>query len=126
MDSDDDIAAFIERYIHCDIPEDEELAELVCRVQKHRHSATCRRHGHCRFHYPRPPSPLTVIARESNLSEDSDELMASLHTIRNNLDAKDIPSDISLDDLLEKANITLHNYIRALKTSSKGNSIVMK
>ena len=45
-------------------PESAELAELVCKIQKHRHSATCRRHGSCRFHYPRPPSPFTVIARE--------------------------------------------------------------
>ena len=56
---------FYEKYIHCDIPDDEDIAILICRVQKHRHSVACRRHGQCRFHYPRPPSPITVIAHEN-------------------------------------------------------------
>ena len=62
-------------YIHCDIPDDEHLAKLVCKVQKHRHSVTCRRHGHCRFHYPRPPSPVTVVARECNHSVEAENLI---------------------------------------------------
>ena len=66
VDSDQDIIDFIEKYIHCDIPDDEDLADLICRVQKHRQSVACRRHGHCCFHYPRPPSPVTVIAEPLN------------------------------------------------------------
>ena len=126
IDLDEDIVAFIEKYIHCDIPEDEELAELVCKVQKHRHSATCRSHGHCRFHYPRPPSPLTIIARESNHPEETQQLAASLHIIRTIVDNKDTSFDVSLASLLKKADISEHSYVQALKICSKGNSIVMK
>ena len=126
VDSDEQIVAFIDKYIHCDIPEDERLAELVCKVQKHRHSVTCRRHGHCRFHYPRPPSPVTVVARECNHSVEAENLMTSLCAIRTILDDKNTPRDISLSDLLRKAGISLDAYIQALKICSKGNSVVMK
>ena len=125
MDSDQDIIDFIEKYIHCDIPDDEDLADLICRVQKHRHSVACRRHGHCRFHYPRPPSPVTVIARE-NHSKEAEQLMASLVRVRSILDDKNSTSDISLGDLLNKGKISLDAYIKALNICSKGNSIVLK
>ena len=64
VDTDEDVCTFIDQYVKCNIP-DEELAQLVSKVQKHGHSATCRRDGKCHFHYPRPPSPETVIARQS-------------------------------------------------------------
>ena len=124
VDPDTAISDFVDRYIHCKIPQDEQLAELVCKVQKHRHSATCRRHGNCRFHYPRPPSPVTVVARESDHFEESQQLTESLLAVRKCLDANDTPSDISLDDLLKTADISMDNYVRALKVCSKGNSIV--
>ena len=44
VNTDEDVCSFIEQYVKCSIPE-EELAQLVYKVQKHRQSATCRRHG---------------------------------------------------------------------------------
>ena len=61
VQDDEEVCKFIDRYVHSNVPEDEEMAELVTKLQKHKHSATCRRHGSCKFHYPRPPSPVTVI-----------------------------------------------------------------
>ena len=54
-----------DRYVKCDVPDgDDDVAQVVYKVQKRKHSARCRRNGRCRFHYPRPPSPHTLIARE--------------------------------------------------------------
>ena len=64
---------YIDKYVKCDILDDRELAEFVCKVQKHKHSATCRRNGECRLHYPRPPSPHTLIAHEFMSSEEESE-----------------------------------------------------
>ena len=64
IDSDEDVCGFINQYVECNIPDDEDLAELVSKVQRHCHSGTCRR-GKCWFHYPRPLSQETVIARQS-------------------------------------------------------------
>ena len=57
INTDKEVCSFIDQYVKCNIPDDEESSQLVSKVQKHRHSATCRRHGKCQFHYPRPPSP---------------------------------------------------------------------
>ena len=123
---DEEVCQFIDRYVHCCVPESAELAELVCKIQKHRHSATCRRHGSCRFHYPRPPSPFTVIARECQSDNIPKEVEEALQVVRKTLDDKDTPENITLDNLLEKANVPLDTYIKGLKICSRGNSVVMK
>ena len=129
VDSDEDVCNFIDLYISCSTPKDADLA-LVSQVQKHRHSATCRRNGHCRFHYPHPPSPQTLIAREFQpdmCSKDrADEAIAALVAVRKVLDDKDTPEDISLDELLVKAKVSNSTYLLGLKICSKGNSVVMQ
>ena len=46
VNTDEEVCSFIDQYVKCNIPDDE-LSQLVSKVQKHRHSATCRRHGKC-------------------------------------------------------------------------------
>ncbi|XP_077060992.1 uncharacterized protein LOC143713566 [Siphateles boraxobius] len=67
-DNDALVAAFIDHYITCETPgdDDTELYETVNSVQKHssRHSKTCRKKNTvCRFNFPRPPSNRTFITR---------------------------------------------------------------
>ena len=123
------MCSFIDQYVKCNIPDDEELAQLVSEVQKHRHSATCRRHGKCRFHYSHPPSPETVIARQSTAAtypeEQAEQAVKALAAVRNILDDKDTPEDISMDELL-KAKVSADMYLCGLKICSTGNSVVMK
>ena len=62
VDSDEDVCAFIDRYVSCAIPADDcKLKELVLMLQRHRHSSYCKRNKRCRFNFPHPPSPSTVI-----------------------------------------------------------------
>ena len=99
-------------------------------MQKHRHSTTCRRHGSCRFHYPHPPSPLTVIACESHGAHLPEEKLKDIHlslqAVRKSLDDKDTPENITLDKLLERGDVSLSTYIEGLKICSRSNSVVMK
>ncbi len=59
--SDDDIANFVDSYVSCKADTDE-LTDLV-NLQRHRHSKTCKKKGHkaCRFNFPLPPMPRTMI-----------------------------------------------------------------
>ena len=50
VNTDEEVCSFIDQYVKCNIPDDEELDQLVSKVQKHRHSATSRRYGKYRFH----------------------------------------------------------------------------
>ena len=39
-----------------------DVAEIALQVQNHRHTKTCKKYNSvCRFHFPRPPSPRTII-----------------------------------------------------------------
>lgn len=60
--TDEEITEFIDKYQTCGIPEDdEELAQLVKRLQMHVHCKTCKRNGKWRFNFPHPSSDKTVI-----------------------------------------------------------------
>ena len=77
-DTDEECIAFINKYISCAIPnpdEDKELYDLVRSRQIHHHTRTCKKNKRksCRFGYPRPPSPETLISRPS-----TDENAASI------------------------------------------------
>lgn len=69
VNTDEEIAAFINHHQTCAIPGEEEsdLRQLILSVQKHVHTATCRRGGSCRFHIPHYPSAETVIARQPDV-----------------------------------------------------------
>ncbi|KAL1270842.1 hypothetical protein QQF64_029858 [Cirrhinus molitorella] len=86
-DNDALVASFIDHYITCETPrEDEtELFEVVNGVQKHsvRHSKTCRKNKTvCRFNFPRPPSSRTFITRggsRDDLKTSDGKYAASMH-----------------------------------------------
>ena len=81
LDQDGEIAVckFIDRYVTCEIPsenEDPELRKIVLDVQQHskKHSNSCRKKGtECRFNFPRPPSEQTFITQPVNNTEVIDE-----------------------------------------------------
>ena len=70
--TDQEVTDFIDRHQSAAMPDDDDddLAKLVTSLQKHRHSATCRRKNTCRFRFPHARSPMTVIARPPVLSDD--------------------------------------------------------
>ena len=76
-DSPQTIAAFVDRYVSCELPSvalDPELHSLVNQLQRHTHTASCKKKGnHCRFNFPRPISSETVVSSTSP-SESTNEV----------------------------------------------------
>ena len=82
------LAAFIDSFITvstCEEKVGKDIATTVREVNQHRHSKTCRKYGgHCRFNYPRPPAPHTIIVqpvKESDTEKRSKILLESERTI---------------------------------------------
>lgn len=134
VNSDEEVISFIDKHQTCAIPAEEEsdLRNLVLSVQKHVHSATCRRSGSCRFHFPHPPSSGTVIARQSEepnpeiVERDLQakrEMFSRVHKILND---KEIQEDISLECFLQKAEVDPNLYQPALKLMKSGKAIVLQ
>ncbi|XP_062611086.1 uncharacterized protein LOC134272924 [Saccostrea cucullata] len=79
-DGEDAVCNFINKYVSCTVPseeEDLELRNIVLAVQQHskNHSKSCRKKGtECRFNFPRPPSVSTFI---NSPLEEEDETEAT-------------------------------------------------
>ncbi|MCG8622659.1 MAG: helitron helicase-like domain-containing protein, partial [Proteobacteria bacterium] len=127
--NDKDVKSFIDNYVSCSLPEcDEQLRNLVEGLQVHRHSQSCRRKAGCRFKYPKPPSASTLISREplDNCQQQIDFAVKILTTVKQVLQDKDVPTDVTIQELLTTARVTLDDYTKALSISKSGESIVLK
>ena len=63
----DSLITFVDSFITvstCEKKVGKDIAATVRQVNQHRHTKTCRKYGgQCRFNYPRPPSPHTIIVQ---------------------------------------------------------------
>lgn len=125
------IADFIDSYISCNLPEEEnneELYSLVNSLQRHVHSHTCRKTGKkCRFGYPRPPSDRTVICRVNTLGEIRENIKPKeiLHAVFDTIMDQDV-ADLTLKEVLTLASIPYDDYIYALQHFKSTNGVVHK
>ena len=125
VDDNDKVCAFVDRYISCAIPSEEgKLKELVQLLQQHKHSSYCKRHNSCRFSFPKPPSPNTLIAEpqlDPDVVKQAQTVLAKVHKV-----IADGHTDKSLDEILVLASVTLDEYTEALEVSNKGNVVLLK
>ena len=125
----DNVKLFIDKYVSCSLPDtDEELCTLVESLQVHRHSQSCRRKTGCRFNYPKPPSPCTLISHEpqENCQQQIDFTVKILTAVKEVLRNKDLPANLTLDELVTMAHVTLDDYTKALSISKCGQSVILK
>ena len=127
VDHDSKVCDFIDQYVSCKLPnQDGKLRELVLLLQQHKHSSYCKRNKSCRFNFPKPPSSKTLIAKSS---EDDDDYVVAQNVAVLSKVQKLIAegnTDMSLDDLLDKAEVSESEYTQALEVSSKGNVVVLR
>ena len=133
-DNEDILRNFIDRYVTCILPtpeEDEQMNKLVSELQRHTHSASCRKSGKkCRFNYPRPVAPLTVVAsppetddpeEDKKLLESSLEIMTKVKEV---MEKEEGVATWTVQEVLEKAGVTEESYLQALRINKKGKSII--
>ena len=128
--TDEEVIQFIDKHISCSIPEDDDnLAKFVQDLQVHCHSSSCRRHGHCRFNYPKPPVNRTIISKEpdTDAEETIKKAKEVVAAVRDVLDetAKS-SSKPTLEEVLHKAKVTMEQYENALEVSKSGRNVILK
>ena len=107
----------------------EKLKELVLLVQQHKHSTYCKRNKQCRFSFPQPPSSCTLISQpysdeDTESSFNNRSVAECLSKVRKLLIEGN--TNFSLLQLLEIANIDPSEYDKALRTSCRGNKVILK
>ena len=129
-DSDEDITNFVDSYVSCKADSDD-LTELV-NLQRHKHSKTCKKRGNavCRFNFPLPPMPRTMILEplsETDLDENvADILKKALGQIRSLLDSIKADETMTFDEFLKKLGLSEQQYLKAIRLSLKHNTLLLK
>ena len=136
-DSPQTIAAFVDRYVSCELPSvalDPELHSLVNQLQRHTHTASCKKKGnHCRFNFPRPISSETVVSSTSP-SESTNEVPTlikdtakeTLCAIKTYLQETDGVENLTYEEVLRGCKIAKGVYQQSLKVSSDNTTVFLK
>ncbi len=132
--SDEEFAAFADKYISCSIPDpedDPELHTLVLTRQWHYHKNTCKKNKtkECRFCYPKAPCPKTVVARPpEGETADTDKKFATniLEEVYKALIKMDIHNPPTLRELLNEASVTEDQYDKAVRIAHRKAYVVYK
>ena len=121
--SDADVCAFIDKYVLCKLPKDGKFKELVLLLQNHKHSSYCRRNKSCRFSFPKPPSPKTLI-KKVDLEHDIEHDKCVLTKVQKLI--ADGNTELSLSELLDKAKVTEQEYVDALELSTNSSVVILQ
>jgi hypothetical protein len=114
------------------IPGDnEELKQLVTRVQTHSHSVACKKKksDDCRFRFPKPPSDKTIISHPPDDDMHDIESFAKgkteiLTKVYEAIQTRTLPCDMTLDSLLSDLGISVTDYHHALSIGVKGRTYI--
>lgn len=104
-DPDEEICAFVDQYITCQLPDpiaEPELHRIVTEVQTHskNHSKSCKKgNKHCRFGFSKPPIKETQITRINPSEEDGEEREMEIDI---GSDIDEFPANAEKSDLDEK------------------------
>ena len=123
--SDREIVQFVDKYLTCNT-DNEKTANLVG-LQSHKHSRTCRKKGKpiCRFGFPLPPLPRTMLLYP--LEEDVDkykkkntELLKAMNEYKDNV-------DMTFEEFLENcAKMDFDDYIKCIRSSLKAPKVFLE
>ncbi|XP_062613488.1 uncharacterized protein LOC134275232 [Saccostrea cucullata] len=142
-DGEDAVCSFINKYVSCAVPseeEDLELREIVLAVQQHskKHSKSCRKKGtDCRFNFPRPPSVCTFInsqLEEENMdnTEDTTGLKQERSISKEILlqvwnEVQDESNELkTTEEIFKQLGLTQAQYEEAHKRLTKKRSVVLQ
>ncbi len=124
-DTSETIALFIDKFVSCSA-QPETHREFV-NNQLHRHSKSCRKKGKalCRFGFPLPPMPHTVLLEPyAGLNRDDYEKL--YEKIKKNLDQMKEGTDQPFEMFMSEMKCSLTEYLSAISTSIKGPTVFLK
>ena len=136
-DTDLAVCDFVDQFISCKVPpENVALHNKVTRFQQHskHHTKSCKKgNSPCRFNYPRPVAKRTFVSRPVSKTDEHAPSNAEMEYARNQLSSVrdmlngDLENDnISVDELLEKAEMTWATYRNLFDIVTKRVTVVMK
>lgn len=127
-----DICKYIDRYICCTMPDDSDPFSNLVKLQVHRHSHTCKRKKQksCRFGYPKPIFPKTILLEPLSEAEFTKEEISKhkgqwkkVYAALNNLD---VSTNVTYTEFLANLQLNETNYIYAVRSSIRTPTVYLK
>ena len=122
--SEEEIVKFVDKYLTCSV-NDAETAHLV-ELQTHKHSRTCRKKGKaiCRFGFPFPPLPRTMLLYP--LEEEVDHFRKKYTELQKAMN-ENKDNDVSFVEFLETvAKMTFEDYVKCIRSSLNAPKVFLK
>ena len=131
----DDVLKFIDQFITCERHPEGEHADFV-KYQFHGHTHTCRKKtpgkkNGCRFQFPKPPMPSTIISTplddecDSDLMDDAKYDMEIIEEKLNSM-GKKFNQDIPFDDFLAQLEMSSERYYNAIRSTLRRATVFLK
>ena len=122
----------------CKLPDDEssKLYSIVHSVQRHYHTKSClKKHGKCRYGFPKLPSTRTIIASplpETMCKEEKEKKTSdakkTLERAIAVLEEEGLDENMTIADFVRKLdlNLTVEMYMEHISITQKGKTIILK
>ena len=116
--SDEEVVKYIDKHVSCSL--DSKPKDLL-NLQIHKHSKTCRKKGHpiCRFGFPLPPLPKTMILEPLETEIDKyksmyTDVQTKINALHDREDIESLTFEEFLADIIE---MTEENYIKVIRST---------
>ncbi|XP_056001840.1 uncharacterized protein LOC130048804 [Ostrea edulis] len=125
----EEVSQFIDKYATC---EKHGADDFLINYQTHRHARTCMKKNKpiCRFHFPIPPMPQTVVL--APLDEDDQNFSTAFISYQKIVDYlnsskfRESEIEMTFQEFLSELQINVECYIRAVRSSLKQEKIFLK
>ena len=127
QDNEQDIISYVDKYLTCSAETDDPEMKKMIELQIHKHSKTCKKAGKavCRFGFPLPPLPRTMLLEPLDVDVDQyKKKYSEIQTAMNDFkDGCDLDFDTFLQNVLK---LSEEEYIKCIRASLKGPKVFLK
>ncbi|XP_061195058.1 uncharacterized protein LOC133203256 [Saccostrea echinata] len=125
----EEVAQFIDKYAIC---EKHGADDFLINYQTHRHARTCMKKNKpiCRFHFPIPPMPQTVVL--APLDDDDEHCSTAVMSYQKIVDYlnsskfRESEIEMTFQDILLELQMNVECYIRAVRSTLKQEKVFLK
>ncbi|XP_061190195.1 uncharacterized protein LOC133198054 [Saccostrea echinata] len=125
--SNEEIEAYVDKYVTCSLQENNPQMEQLVELQVHKHSKTCKKGGRsvCRFGFPLPPLPKTMLLEPLDVDvEHYRKIYSDIQKKMNDYkDGCSLDYESFLETIVEMCE---DEYIKCIRASLKGPKIFLK
>ena len=139
MENEAEAVKLADELISCRLPDktEEPLFDIVNQSQRHKHTKSCLKYnGHCRYGFPKLPSPKTIVAKPLELTHpnmkeaEKDELKARVTEVlgaaKKLLEDPNFDENMSIEQFCTEIKTNVNEYLKLLSISNRGKVLILK